>query len=91
MRHKSMYSFVVLTLDLDALSLSYLGYIRHENNLRVISSTLAVDDYTSPEFVDCLRPAYSIPGLIAYLANTFDLGDSAARPSYALPSTIGRK
>lgn len=84
-------SLAALIFTLDALSLTYLGHIRHEENFRIILDELTTDDFTSHDFGGCLRPAYSIPGLIAYLVNFSDFESTSTRPAYGFPSTRSKK
>lgn len=56
-----------LTYFPDALSLFYLTRIHNDENSRSILKHLKTDEYVNHDYSDCLRPEYTIPGLIASL------------------------
>lgn len=57
---------IELTSVLDALSLTYLTTIHTENPPSILQH-LKADDFVKHDYSDCLRPEYTIPGLIASL------------------------
>ena len=56
----------ILTSFPDALSIFYLTRI-HNDEKQSILKHLKTDEYTKHDYSDCLRPEYTIPGLIASL------------------------
>lgn len=56
-----------LTSFLDALSITRLTQIHNDENSRSILEHLKTDEFVKHDYSDCLRPAYTIPGLIATL------------------------
>ncbi|KAL6714255.1 hypothetical protein ACLMJK_007678 [Lecanora helva] len=56
-----------LTSFLDALSVSRLTRIHNDENPRSILEHLQTDEFVKHDYSDCLRPEYTIPGLIATL------------------------
>ncbi|KAI9710591.1 MAG: hypothetical protein M1828_002142, partial [Chrysothrix sp. TS-e1954] len=50
---------------LNALSRRYLSNIRNGKNVTALLSHLTTDDFLGNDYSDCLRPEYTIPGLIA--------------------------
>ena len=59
-----------LTSFLDALSITYLTQIPTDENSRSILEYLETDEFVKYHYSDCLRPEYTIPGLIASLLDT---------------------
>ena len=60
---------IELTSVLDALSFTYLTTIYTENPQSILKH-LKTDDFVKHDYSDCLRPEYTIPGLIASLLDT---------------------
>lgn len=64
----------------DALSLTYLTHIHNKENSRLILEHLKTDEFVKSDYSDCLRPEYTIPGLILSLLNACSI--TANKPSY---------
>ncbi|KAI4260730.1 MAG: hypothetical protein LQ352_000122 [Teloschistes flavicans] len=58
---------VELTSFSDALSLTNLTHIHHNESLQPILKHFKTDEFVKHDYGDCLRPEYTIPGLIASL------------------------
>lgn len=56
-----------LTSFPDALSLFYLTRFQNDENSRSILEHFKTDEFVKHDYSDCLRPEYTISGLIAYL------------------------
>ena len=69
-----------LTSFLDALSVSQLTQIHNDENSRSILEHLKTDEFVKHDYSDCLRPEYTIPGLIATLLDACN--QTANRISY---------
>jgi hypothetical protein len=61
---------VELTHASDALSLTNLTNIHNNENSQLILEHLKTDEFVKHDYSDCLRPEYTIPGLIASLLDT---------------------
>lgn len=57
----------------DALSLTNLTHIHNNENLQSILKHLKTDEFMKHDYSDCLRPEYTIPGLIASLLDTSNI------------------
>ncbi len=57
----------------DALSLSNLTHIHNNENLQTILNHLKTDEFVKHDYSDCLRPEYTIPGLIASLLDACNI------------------
>lgn len=79
-------SFEVLTCEVeltsfsDALSLTNLTHIHNNENLQSILKHLKTDEFTKHDYGDCLRPEFTIPGLIASLLDACNI--AAIKISY---------
>ncbi len=58
---------VELISFLDALSLTNLTHIHNNENFQLILKHLEADEFIKHDYNDCLRPEYTIPGLISSL------------------------
>jgi len=67
----------------DAISISYLTHIHDIENLQLILGHLKKDEFVKHDYSDCLRPVYTIPGLIASLLDACNL--TANKISYGFP------
>ncbi len=56
-----------LTSSSDALSLTSLTRIHNDENSQSILEHLKTDEFVKHDYSDCLRPEFTIPGLIASL------------------------
>ncbi len=74
---------VELTPFSDALSLTYLTHIHNNENSQSILEYLKRDEFVKHDYSDCLRPEYTIPGLIASLLDGCNI--TANKPSYGFP------
>ena len=68
---------------IDALSVTYLTYIRDNESPQSILEHLKRDEFVKHDYSDCLRPEYTIPGFIASLLETCNI--TSNKPSYAYP------
>jgi len=75
---------VELISFLDALSLTNLTYIHNNENLQLILKHLKIDEFVKHNYGDCLRPEYTIPGLIASLLDACNI--TANKLSYGFRS-----
>ena len=75
---------VELTSFSDALSLTNLTHIHNNENLQSILQHFKTDEFVKHDYSDCLRPEYTIPGLIASLVDTCKT--PANKISYGLES-----
>lgn len=78
-----------LTFCLDALSLSNLMNIHNEENLRSILRYFTAGEFTKHDYSNCLKPGYTIPGLIASLVDACTT--SIDGMSYAIKSDRGKR
>jgi hypothetical protein len=69
---------------LDALPLSSLIHIQNDENLQSILEHLKRDEFVKHDYSDCLRPEYTIPGLIASWLDASCI--TAKKPSYVFQS-----
>ena len=67
----------------DALFLTYLTHIHNDENSQSILNHLRTDEFVKHDYSDCLRPEYTIPGLIASLLDTCNT--TANKLSYGFP------
>ncbi|MCJ1456662.1 hypothetical protein MMC28_007024 [Mycoblastus sanguinarius] len=70
---------VELILVSDAISITYLTHIHNNENSRLILEYLKKDEFVKHDYSDCLRPEYTIPGLIASLIDSCNM--MAEKPS----------
>ena len=64
---------VELTSFSDALSLTNLTHIHNNENLQSILKHFKTNDFVKHDYSDCLRPEYTIPGLIASLLDACNI------------------
>ena len=64
---------VELTSSPDALSLTNLTHIHNNEKLQSILKHLKTDEFVKYDYSDCLRPEFTIPGLIASLLDTCNI------------------
>jgi len=64
---------VELTSFSDALSLTNLTHIHNNENLQSILKHLKTDEFIKHDYSDCLRPEYTIPGLITSLLDACNI------------------
>ena len=57
----------------DALSLTYLTHIHNDENSQSILEHLKTNEFVKHDYSDCLRPEYTIPGLIASLLDASNI------------------
>lgn len=62
---------VELTPFSDALSLTYLMNIPNDENSQSILEHLKRDEFVKHDYSDCLKPEYTIPGLITILLDAY--------------------
>ena len=67
----------------DAISITYLTRIHNSRNSQLILQHLKTDEFVKHDYSDCLRPEYTIPGLIASLLDASNI--TAKKPSYGCP------
>ena len=67
----------------DALSITSLIHIHNHENSQLILENLKEDKFVKHDYSDCLKPEYSIPGLIASLLNASTR--NANQISYGFP------
>lgn len=73
----------------DALSLTNLTHIHNNKNFQSILKHLKADKFIKHDYNDCLRPEYTIPGLIASLLDTCNI--TANKISYGFWSDSNGK
>ena len=62
-----------LTCFSDALLLTNLTHIHNNENLQLILKYLKIDEFVKYDYSDCLRPEFTIPGLIVSLLNIYNI------------------
>lgn len=72
---------------LDPLSPTYLLSIDEEGFQRILK-TLTKDEYVKHDFSDCLRPEYTIPGLITHMVH---MANAATALSYQPHPIVGSR
>lgn len=80
---------VELTSFSDALSLTNLTHIHNNENFQSVLEHLKRDEFVTHDYSDCLRPEYTIPGLIASLLDASNI--TANKPSYDFRSDSNGK
>ena len=66
------YEFELMCFS-DALSLTNLTHIHNNENLQSILKHLKTDEFVKHDYSDCLRPEFTIPGLIASLLDACNI------------------
>ena len=66
-------SEIKLTSFSDALSLTNLTHIHNDESLQSILQHLKTDEFMKYDYRDCLRPEFTIPGLIASLGDACNI------------------
>ena len=63
--------------------MAYLTYIHDNESPQSIIQYLTRDEFVKHDYSDCLRPEYTIPGLVASLLDACNT--TANKPSYGFP------